>query len=466
MQSEYKKEHLWQGRFSEQPSSAAIDFETSIFQDVQFVNDDIDGSIAHVSMLAKQGLILQDEANAIITELQTIKTEIKSGALKIDYSAEDIHSFIEQVLSQRLGDIGKKVHTGRSRNDQIALDERLFLRHKIPQVQSYIVKLIDVLINIAEHHTETLMSGYTHLQRAQPVSLGHHLCAWATMLVRDFERLSDALKRIDLSPLGAGALATTGLPLHREYVAELLGFSGVTQNSLDTVADRDYCIEITSALALLMMHLSRFCEEVILWATDEFNYIHLSDSWSTGSSLMPQKKNPDFAELIRGKTGRVYGNLVALLTMMKALPLSYNRDMQEDKESLFSAIDTANTCLTIFTQMIQSASWNTEKMEKACTRGYLNATDLADYLVKKSVPFRTAHGLSAQAVRLCIEKKIPLEKLSLNDFQSISSCIEADVYSILEPRACLEARNITGGPAPTRVKEYIASLKKFCKTKV
>ena len=321
---------LWHGRFKEGPDQAAVAFETSIHVDARMCFDDIKGSIAHATMLGKTGIIPQNEADAIVKELGIIFDDIASGRLTIDTDAEDIHSFIEGVLTDRLGDAGRKVHTGRSRNDQIALDERLYLKRIIPELQKEITNLMQTLVLIAEKHTDSLLSGYTHMQRAQPVTLGQHLCAWCQMLKRDYERLADAQKRIDLSPLGAGALAGSGLPLNRELTAELLGFSGVTANSLDTVADRDYCIEFVSCFSLLQMHLSRFCEEVVLWSTEEFKFINLSEKWSTGSSIMPQKKNPDFAELIRGRTGKVYGDLIALLTMMKGLPLSYNRDMQED----------------------------------------------------------------------------------------------------------------------------------------
>lgn len=355
-----------------------------------------------------------------------------------------------------------KVHTGRSRNDQIALDERLYLRHAIPELQRRIKTLVSVLVDIAEKHTDSLLSGYTHMQRAQPVTLAHHLCAWCWMLVRDNSRLADALERINLSPLGAGALAGSTLPLNREDVARNLGFAGVTQNSLDTVADRDYCIEFVAAFSLLQAHLSRFCEEVVIWSTEEFKFIELSEKWSTGSSIMPQKKNPDFAELIRGRTGRVYGDLVALLTMIKGLPLSYNRDMQEDKGNLFDAYDTVCSCVEVFTAMIGSAEWNTIRMEASCTGGHANATDVADYLVRKGMPFRTAHGVAAKAVRLCIERGCNLEELSLEDFASCSALIQKDIYEFLAPRDCVEGRNITGGPAPSQVKQQIDSLRKWC----
>ncbi|MGL4987136.1 MAG: argininosuccinate lyase [Treponemataceae bacterium] len=449
---------LWKGRFEKSPSEKAVAFETSIHIDSRMVFDDIAGSIAHVTMLGKQGILSADESTLLCTELKNIQSDLQSGHLVIDQTAEDIHSFIEGTLTDRLGDIGKKVHAGRSRNDQIALDERLYLYHAIPALQNALQNLLRVLIDLAQIHTETLMPGYTHLQRAQPVTLAHHLCAWAQMLLRDKKRLEDAMKRVDECPLGAGALAGSGLPLDREFVAQLLGFSKVTQNSLDTVCDRDYFLEIGSACAILMTHLSRFCEEIIIWATEEFKFIELSEQWSTGSSIMPQKKNPDFAELIRGRTGGVYGNLIALFTMMKGLPLSYNRDMQEDKTSFFACYDTTLSCVEIFSEMIATITWNTSRMEAACTGGYLNATDLADYLVKKGLPFRTAHEVSASTVRYAIEKKCNIEDLSLKDMQSFSPLIENDIYEKLTPKACIMARNFTGGPNPNQVKKQIQWL--------
>ena len=454
---------LWHGRFSEGPDRDAVEFETSIYVDSRMALDDIAGSIAHVKMLGARGIISMEESLKIQSALEEIKNEICSGKLAIDNSAEDIHSFIEAVLTDRLGDTGRKLHTGRSRNDQIALDERLYLRRVIPDLQNEIKKLVKTLKHIAEQHLDTLLSGYTHMQRAQPVSLAHHLCAWIWPLIRDYERLSDALGRIDYSPLGAGALAGSGLPLDRELTAEILGFSGVTPNSLDTVCDRDYCIEFVSDFSLIMTHLSRYCEEVILWSTEEFKFINLSEKWSTGSSIMPQKKNPDFAELIRGRTGLVFGNLMALLTMMKGLTLSYNRDLQEDKTSLFAAFDTVSSCIRVFTSMIQTASWNKEKMKASCYGGYANATDLADYLVKKGIPFRKAHEYSASCVKLAIEKKLNLEDLSLEDLKNICPVIEEDVFDILPPEHCKEARQTTGGPANSKVAEQLELIENWLK---
>lgn len=454
---------LWHGRFEEGPDAQAVEFETSIFVDERMALDDIKGSIAHAKMLGAAKIISAEEADQIVKGLESIKADLESGSLKIDYSAEDIHSFIEATLTDRIGEAGKKVHTGRSRNDQVALDERLYLLRTIPELQNTILTLIDALSQIAEQNKNTLMPGFTHMQHAQPVTLAHHVCAWSWMLVRDWQRLEDSLKRMNLSPIGAGALAGSGLPLDRKYEAELLGFAGVTQNSLDTVSDRDYILETASNLSIIQMHLSRFCEEVVLWSTVEFGFIDLSEKWSTGSSIMPQKKNPDFAELIRGRTGKVYGDQFALMTMMKGLPLAYDRDMQEDKEPLFDAIDTVLSCVKVFTYMISTAKWNKEKMAEGCKGGYLNATDVADYLVRKGMPFRTAHGVSARAVRIAIEKNCELEQLSMEEWKSCSELIEDDIYSLITPEACVEVRKVDGGPAAEKVAEQIAELKKFVK---
>lgn len=453
---------LWHGRFAEGPDAAAVAFETSIYVDERMALDDIAGSKAHAAMLARQGIISAAENDAIQGGLDTIARDLREGTLSVDYSAEDIHSFVEATLTDRIGEAGKKVHTGRSRNDQIALDERLYLRRAIPDLQKAVRSLIKTLADIAAAHTETLLSGYTHMQRAQPVTLAHHLCAWAWPLVRDCERLSDSLKRIAKSPLGSGALAGSDLPLDREFVAETLGFDGVTENSLDGVSDRDYCIEFAADFALLQMHLSRMSEEIVLWATAEFGFVDLSEKWSTGSSIMPQKKNPDFAELIRGRTGKVYGDLVSLLVMMKGLPLAYDKDMQEDKQSLFEAYDTVRDNVVVFEAMIATARWNTQRMAASCDGGFANATDVADYLVRKGLPFRTAHGVAAQAVRLCIARGLgAIEDLPLADLQAISPLFGADIFAQITPRACVEARSVTGGPAKARVEAQIAALRAF-----
>ena len=454
---------LWHGRFKEGPDADAVKFETSIQDDMRMAFVDIQGSVAHAKMLCKAGLISEDEKNQITNGLESIKNDLASGELKVDLSAEDIHSFIEATLTDRIGEPGKKVHTGRSRNDQIALDENLYLRHQIKKLQKEILNLISVLSKIASENKDTLIPGFTHMQHAQPVTLAHHVCAWAWMFSRDFTRLADASKRADLSPIGSCALAGSGLPLERDYEAELLGFGGVTDNSLDSVSDRDYYLEVASDLALLQMHLSRACEEIVLWSTTEFSFIDLSEKWSTGSSIMPQKKNPDFAELIRGKTGRVYGNMLALFTMMKGLPLAYDRDMQEDKASFFEAYDTVISSVRIFTEMVRTASWNKDIMAAACDGGYLNATDVADYLVRKGLPFRTAHGVSAGLVRISIEKNCRLEELDFSEYQKASPLFEKDIFDLITPAKCVEIRKTIGGPAPSEVEKQIEKLNAFVK---
>ena len=454
---------LWSGRFAEGPDAAAVEFETSIYVDERMALDDIHGSIAHAAMLGEQGIISKEEAGAIAAGLRGIEKDLSDGSLAIDYSAEDIHSFIEATLTDRIGEPGKKLHTGRSRNDQIALDERLYLRRVIPLLQDEILTLMETLASIAKAHKDSLLAGYTHTQHAQPGTLAQHLLAWTAMLERDWQRLEDALKRVSLSPLGSGAVQGSTLPLDRAMVAESLGFSGVTVNSVDSVSDRDYCIEFTSAFALLQSHLSRMCEEVVLWATTEFHFIELSEKWSTGSSIMPQKKNPDFAELIRGRTGKVYGDLVNLLTMVKGLPLSYNRDLQEDKEPLFDALDTVEANLKVFTAMIATASWNVAKMAESCEGGFANATDVAEYLVRKGMPFRTAHGVAAKAVRMAIDGGLSkLEELPLDAFARCSPLIGGDIYEKITPRACMENRRTAGAPSPERTEEQAAYFLAFC----
>lgn len=455
---------LWSGRFAEGPDAAAVEFETSIFVDERMALDDIHGSIAHAEMLGASGIISKKDSDAIVKGLKSIEKDLESGKLKIDYSAEDIHSFVEATLTDRIGEPGKKVHTGRSRNDQIALDERLYLKRIIPCLQNEIITLIDTLTAIADKNKKTLLTGYTHMQHAQPGTLAQHLMAWATMLKRDWLRLEDSLKRVNLSPLGAGALQGSTLPLNRELVAKKLGFEGVTENSLDTSADRDYCIEFTSDFAILQSHLSRMCEEVVLWSTTEFAFIELSEKWSTGSSIMPQKKNPDFAELIRGRTGKVYGDLINLLTMVKGLPLAYDRDMQEDKAPLFEALDTVEGNLKVFTAMISSAKWNVENMAASCEGGFANATDLAEYLVRKGMPFRTAHTVSAIAVRKAIEAGLTkIEDLCIEELQQCSKLIDEDVYECLSPVACVEHRQTTGAPSSKTTVVQIRNMKTFCR---
>ncbi len=458
---------LWHGRFKEGPDAAAVAFETSIFDDMRMAMVDIEGSIAHAKMLCKTALISKQEEKAIVDGLLSIKTDLLNGKdssgnpFKVDTSAEDIHSFIEATLTDRIGEPGKKVHTGRSRNDQIALDERMYLKHQIKMLKKELVFLVQVLSEIAALHKDSLIPGFTHMQHAQPVTLAHHLCAWAWMFTRDISRLSDAYKRIDLSPIGSCALAGSGLPLDREYEASLLNFSAVTPNSLDSVSDRDYYLETASDLSLVQMHMSRACEEIVLWSTTEFSFIDLSEKWSTGSSIMPQKKNPDFAEIIRGKTGRVYGDMISLFTMMKGIPLSYDRDMQEDKYSFFDAYDTVISSVRIFTQMIKTAKWNTERMSELCQGGFLNATDIADYLVRKGLPFRTAHGVSARLVRLAIEKDCTLEELAFEEYKKESDLFEKDIFDAISLKNCVSIRKTIGGPAPQMVEKQIEGLKAF-----
>ena len=458
---------LWHGRFLEGPDAAAVSFETSIKDDLRMAMVDIEGSINHAKMLCKQNLISKEEECKIIEGLESIKQDLLNGKtsdgkeFKIDLSAEDIHSFIEATLTDRVGEPGKKVHTGRSRNDQIALDEKLYLRHQVSVLKKELNNAVSVLIEIAKNQKNTLIPGFTHMQHAQPVTLAHHLCAWAWMFYRDYKRICDSESRIDFSPIGACALAGSGLPLDREYEAEINGFSNVTLNSLDTVSDRDYYLEVISDLSIIQMHLSRMCEEIVYWATTEFGFIDLSEKWSTGSSIMPQKKNPDFAELIRGKTGRVYGDMIALFTMMKGLPLSYDRDMQEDKSSFFEAYDTVVSSLRIFSEMVKTAKWNEKNMADSCQGGFLNATDVADYLVRKGMPFRTAHGVSAKLVRSAIEKNCKLEEIDFSEYKKASPLFEDDIFDLITSKKCVEIRNITGGPASEQVQKQIDVLEKF-----
>ena len=458
---------LWHGRFLEGPDAAAVSFETSIKDDLRMAMVDIEGSINHAKMLYKQNLISNEDELKIIEGLESIKRDLINGKtsegkeFKIDLSAEDIHSFIEATLTDRVGEPGKKVHTGRSRNDQIALDEKLYLRHQVSVLKKELNNAVSVLIEIAKNQKNTLIPGFTHMQHAQPVTLAHHLCAWAWMFYRDYNRICDSECRIDFSPIGACALAGSGLPLDREYEAEINGFSNVTLNSLDTVSDRDYYLEVISDLSIIQMHLSRMCEEIVYWATTEFGFIDLSEKWSTGSSIMPQKKNPDFAELIRGKTGRVYGDMIALFTMMKGLPLSYDRDMQEDKSSFFEAYDTVVSSLRIFSEMVRTAKWNGKKMSESCEGGFLNATDVADYLVRKGMPFRTAHGVSAKLVRSAIENNCKLEELDFSEYKKASQLFENDIFELITSKKCVEIRNITGGPASEQVQKQIDVLEKF-----
>ena len=452
---------LWSGRLNEKPEAHAFAFQASIGIDKRLVYDDIAGSVAHATMLGEQKIIPAASAKKICRELAKIEKELRSGSLQIDDSFEDIHSFIEALLTERLGDEGRMVHAGRSRNDQVAVDFRLYLKRAVPELRAGLKTAIEVLLDQAQKHTASIMPGYTHLQRAQPVTLGYHLTAWASALARDLSRFADALGRMDECPLGSGALAGSGLPLDRKATAKALGFSRPSLNAMDSVADRDFALELSAACAITLVHLSRFCEDIVIWASEEFKFINLAESWSTGSSIMPQKKNPDFAELIRGKSGRASGNLVTLLTLLKGLPYSYDKDMQEDKESLFDSIDTLQNCLRVFSGMVKDAQFNIKRMKAACSGGFLEATDAAEYLVRKGVPFRTAHEAAALAVRDCIAQgQHSIADRSLPELKTHSKFFEEDVYKSLSPLASVKARSLPGGPAPKEVKRQIRELRK------
>jgi argininosuccinate lyase len=452
---------LWAGRLAEKPGSSAFAFQASISVDKRLVFDDITGSKAHVAMLGNQGIIPKSAASKLRQELDRIAADLRSGKLKIDETSEDIHSFIEAVLTERLGDVGRMVHTGRSRNDQVALDSRLYLKRTGFELCAEIKETILSLLNTGEKYAAALMPGYTHLQRAQPVTLAHHLCAWAAALERDLGRFEDALERLDECPLGSGALAGSGLPLDRKDVALSLGFARPSLNSMDAVADRDFALELASASAIIMIHLSRFCEDIVLWASEEFKYINLSEAWSTGSSIMPQKKNPDFAELIRGKSGRAVGNLATLLVLLKGLPYAYDKDLQEDKEALFDSLDTVSSCLKIFRGMMEAAEFNTKRMKAACVGGFLEATDAAEYLVRKGMPFRKAHETAALIVRYCVESgKKTIAGCTLEELKKHSRLFEEDIFKALEPSSCVKARNLAGGPAPAETRRQIKNLRK------
>lgn len=452
---------MWAGRFKKEVDERVNDFNSSISFDCRMYRQDIQGSIAHAEMLGHQGIIEKEESEKIVAELKNILSDIESGALQFDPEAEDIHMFIEEVLTSRIGDTGKRLHTARSRNDQVALDIRLYLKDEINEVSDLALKLLCTIVEKAKLHTNTVMPGYTHLQRAQPVTFAHYILAYAQMLRRDIGRLSDARRRMDFMPLGSGALASTTYPIDREYTAELLGFSGITENSIDGVSDRDFVLELASALSILMMHLSRFSEEIILWCSSEFAFIELDDAFSTGSSIMPQKKNPDIAELVRGKTGRVYGSLMTLLTVMKGLPLAYNKDMQEDKEAIFDAIDNTKICLEIFEKMFSTLTCREDNMKSAASRGFINATDCADYLVKKGMPFRDAYKIIGRLVAYCIDNGKTLEELSLDEYRELSDIFDSGVYSAIDLVNCVGGRKVAGGPAAEAVKVQIANLEKF-----
>lgn len=459
------KMKLWKGRFQKEADPKTNDFNSSISVDSRMVKEDIEGSIAHATMLGACGIIAQSESDKICAELEKIAADIESGALHIDPDAEDIHTFIEGELTARIGDAGKRLHTARSRNDQVALDIRLTLRRECAGLIGQLKELISVLCDQAEEYADAVMPGYTHLQRAQPITFGHHLMAYAEMFLRDIGRMQDAVKRMDVCPLGSGALAGTTYPLDRDLTAKLLGFTAVSRNSLDGVADRDFCAEIAAAVSLAMVHLSRFSEEIILWCSWEFKFVELDDAFSTGSSIMPQKKNPDITELIRGKSGRVFGDLTALLTMMKGLPLAYNKDMQEDKECVFDAIDTVELCLPVFTAMLDTLTVRKENMRRAAAGGFINATDCADYLVKKGMPFREAYLIVGRLVSQCIRAGETLDTLSLKDFKAVSKVFDEDVYQALELRTCVNGRKVCGGPAADSVRVQIGHIREFVETR-
>jgi len=453
------KDKLWGGRFTQPTDKFVEEFTASINFDKRLYHQDIRGSIAHATMLGKQGIIPMEDVEQIVKGLKAILDQIEAGSFDFSVSLEDIHMNIEARLSQRIGDAGKRLHTGRSRNDQVALDIRLYLRDELVEISAYIDLLIDSLLFQAEENISVIMPGFTHLQTAQPILFSHHMLAYHEMLKRDKGRMEDCLKRTNVLPLGAGALAGTTFPIDREYVAELLDFPEVTRNSLDSVSDRDFAIEFCAAASILMMHLSRFSEELILWSTSEFKFVDLSDSFCTGSSIMPQKKNPDVPELVRGKTGRVYGNLMALLTLMKSLPLAYNKDMQEDKEPLFDTIDTVKGCLKVFADMVREMRINPVRMKKAAAAGFSTATDVADYLVRKGVAFRDAHEVVGKAVRYCIENEMDIPELSLAEWQLFSMRIEDDIFASITLEASVNARNATGGTAEERVRAEIVRAK-------
>ena len=452
---------LWAGRFQKETDTLVNDFNSSIGFDARLYKQDIAGSIAHATMLGKQGIIEAHEAEKIIGGLQAILADIEGGRVEFSLENEDIHMNIETMLTQRIGDTGKRLHTARSRNDQVAVDFRLFVKEEIPQMIAQVLDLERVLIQKAKANLETVMPGYTHLQRAQPTTFGHYMMAYANMLKRDVTRLEDCLERMDECPLGAGALAASTYPVDRFATAAALGFRKPTDNSMDSVSDRDFAIELLSACSILMMHLSRFSEEIILWCSWEFKYVELDDAYSTGSSIMPQKKNPDVAELVRGKTGRVYGSLVTLLTVMKGLPLAYNKDMQEDKECVFDAIDTVKMCLPVFTAMLDTLTVKEKNMHRAAAGGFINATDCADYLVKKGMPFREAYMIVGRLVNMCIKTGETLDTLPLKDFRSVSGVFDADVYQALELKTCVNGRKVYGGPAKEAVERQIEAIEQF-----
>lgn len=455
---------LWGGRFTKETDRLVYNFNASISFDQKFYKEDMEGSMAHVKMLAAVGILTEEEKDQILEGLQGILADVESGKLEITSEYEDIHSFVEANLIDRIGDAGKKLHTGRSRNDQVALDMKLYTRKEIENLKELVKELLLVLHQLMKEHIDTFMPGFTHLQKAQPITLAHHFGAYMEMFKRDYSRLCDIYDRMNYCPLGSGALAGTTYPLDREMTAQLLGFAGPTLNSMDSVSDRDYVIELLSAMSMIMMHLSRFSEEIIIWNSNEYRFVELDDAYSTGSSIMPQKKNPDIAELVRGKTGRVYGALMQMLTTMKGIPLAYNKDMQEDKEFTFDAIDTVKGCLALFTGMIRTMTVNKNVMEQSAKKGFTNATDAADYLVGKGVPFRDAHGIVGQLVLYCIEKNISLDDMTLEEYQKISPVFEEDIYEAISLETCVEKRETIGAPSRSSMEQVIAINEEYLKT--
>ena len=454
---------LWGGRFTKQTDQLVFDFNASITFDKRLFHEDVTGSIVHATMLAKQGILTEEEKKSIIEGLTGILEDVDAGKLTIDETQEDIHSFVEATLIDRIGDAGKKLHTGRSRNDQVALDMRLYTRARVAETDGLLEKLLEAILDTMENNLETYMPGFTHLQKAQPITLAHHMGAYFEMFRRDRGRLADIYKRMNYCPLGSGALAGTTYPLDREMTAELLDFYGPTLNSMDSVSDRDYVIELLSAFSTIMMHMSRFCEEIIMWNSNEYRFVEIDDAYSTGSSIMPQKKNPDIAELVRGKTGRVYGALTSILTTMKGIPLAYNKDMQEDKELTFDAIDTVKGCLALFTGMISTMQFNKQNMEASAKNGFTNATDAADYLVNHGVPFRDAHSIVGRLVLTCIDKGISLDELSLEEYKEISPVFEQDIYEAISMKTCVEKRETYGAPGPKVMEQIIALNREYLK---
>ena len=455
---------LWGGRFTKETDQMVYDFNSSIGFDKRLYRQDIEGSMAHVKMLAKQQILTEQERDQILEGLAGILKDVEDGTLLITKEYEDIHSFVEANLIDRIGDAGKKLHTGRSRNDQVALDMKLYVREEVQKTDALLKDLLTVILHIMEDNLDTIMPGFTHLQKAQPITLTHHMGAYYEMFRRDRSRLSDIYKRMNVCPLGSGALAGTTYPLDREYTASILGFSGATLNSMDSVSDRDYVIEYLSALSTIMMHLSRFSEEIIIWNSNEYQFVEIDDAYSTGSSIMPQKKNPDIAELVRGKTGRVYGALMSMLTTMKGIPLAYNKDMQEDKEMAFDAMDTVNSCLPLFTGMLATMKFRKNVMERSARRGFTNATDAADYLVNHGVPFRDAHGIIGQLVLTCIEKECALDDLPLSEYKAVSPVFEEDIYDAISMKTCVEKRLTKGAPGKGAMLEAIQVYKQELET--